>query len=191
MPLLGTTHFLSQGKLKGACQTPGRHSILRESLGNHDYSFWSKVNQHTHTPVNAVWLVVLCSVCLNLIAIGSTQTATAIFNITAPALDLSYIAVILAHRIYKHPLKIVQGQYTLGKWAKPVNYTAIVWVCFVSVILFFPPQVPITVVNMYVSSPFHSISPASDLDPMLEPCGVSSGRQRLYIVWTNVSGTMT
>ncbi|KAK2731160.1 hypothetical protein FQN57_003630 [Myotisia sp. PD_48] len=110
--------------------------------------FLAKVNQYTLTPVNAVWFVVLFSICLNCIAIGSTQTATAIFNITAPALDLSYIAVILAHQLYKNTVNFIEGPFTLGKWGTPINWIAIVWVLFISVILFFPPTRPITPQNM-------------------------------------------
>ncbi|CAI7597305.1 unnamed protein product [Penicillium discolor] len=110
--------------------------------------FLSKVNTRTHTPVNAVWFVVIFSICLNCIAIGSTQTATAIFNITAPALDLSYVSVILAHQLYKSKVKFIEGPFTLGKWGTPINYIAIVWVLFISTILFFPPQLPVTPANM-------------------------------------------
>ncbi|OQE10933.1 hypothetical protein PENVUL_c003G04626 [Penicillium vulpinum] len=108
----------------------------------------SKVNSRTHTPVNAVWFVVIFSIGLNCIAIGSTQTATAIFNITAPALDLSYVSVILAHQLYKSKVKFIEGPFTLGKWGTPINYIAIVWVLFISTILFFPPQLPVTPANM-------------------------------------------
>jgi amino acid transporter len=113
--------------------------------------FWSKVNPYTQTPVNAVWLVVLFSICLNCIGIGSTETILSIFNITAPALDLSYIAVILAHIVYERRVVFIEGPFTLGKWSRPINITAIVWVCFISVVLFFPPVKPITAQNMYVS----------------------------------------
>lgn len=101
------------------------------------------------TPVNAVWFVVFFSVCLNLIAIGSTQTATAIFNITAPALDISYIAVILAHQLYRNKIRFIKGPFTLGKWGTAINYLAILWVLFISVVLFFPPKRPVTGANMY------------------------------------------
>ncbi|KAF7121602.1 hypothetical protein CNMCM5793_009072 [Aspergillus hiratsukae] len=111
-------------------------------------SFLSKINKYTHTPVNAVWFVVLFSIGLNCIAIGSTQTATAIFSITAPALDLSYVSVILAHRIYKDKVKFVEGPFTLGKWGAVINWVSIVWVLFISTVLFFPPTVPVTVSNM-------------------------------------------
>ncbi|KAJ5095580.1 hypothetical protein NUU61_004936 [Penicillium alfredii] len=107
-----------------------------------------KVNPHTHTPVNAVWFVVLFSICLNCIAIGSTQTATAIFNITAPALDLSYVSVILAHQLYKSKVKFIEGPFTLGRWGTPINCIAVTWVLFISTILFFPPQIPVTAANM-------------------------------------------
>ncbi|OJD24882.1 hypothetical protein ACJ73_03755 [Blastomyces percursus] len=110
--------------------------------------FFAKVNPYTLTPVNAVWFVVFFSICLNCIAIGSTETATAIFNITAPALDLSYIAVILAHQIYKNQVQFIEGPFTLGKWGTPLNIISIVWVLFISVVLFFPPTRPITPKNM-------------------------------------------
>ena len=106
------------------------------------------MNKYTHTPVNAVWLVVIFSICLDLIGIGSTQTVVAIFNITAPALDLSYIAVIIAHLVYEHRVRFIEGPYTLGKWGKPINTIAICWVLFISVVLFFPPTQPVTAANM-------------------------------------------
>ncbi|KAF9251200.1 hypothetical protein DTO013E5_1789 [Penicillium roqueforti] len=110
--------------------------------------YLSKVNPRTHTPVNAVWFVVFFSVGLNCIAIGSTQTATAIFNITAPALDISYVSVILAHQLYKSKVKFIEGPFTLGRWGTSINYIAVVWVLFISTILFFPPQLPVTPANM-------------------------------------------
>lgn len=111
-------------------------------------NFLSKVNPSTHTPVNSVWFVVFFSIGLNCIAIGSTETATAIFNVTAPALDLSYVSVILAHQLYKSKVKFIEGPFTLGKWGAPINYVAVIWVLFISIILFFPPQVPVTGANM-------------------------------------------
>ncbi|EON67913.1 hypothetical protein W97_07410 [Coniosporium apollinis CBS 100218] len=110
--------------------------------------FWSKINRITGTPVNAVWLVVVFCSCLDLIGIGSTSTIVSIFNVTAPALDLSYVAVIFAHRVYEHRVQFIEGPYTLGKWSKPVNAVAITWVVFISVVLFFPPVRPVTGSNM-------------------------------------------
>lgn len=117
--------------------------------------FLAKVNPYTHTPVNAVWFVVFFSISLNLIAIGSTETALAIFSVTAPALDISYVSVILAHQIYKHKVKFIEGPFTLGRWGTLINYIAVVWVLFISTILFFPSQLPVTPANMY--EPRHRI----------------------------------
>jgi len=110
--------------------------------------FWSKVNDTTGTPVNAVWLVVLFCAILNLIGIGSTKTSTAIFNLCAPCLDLSYIAVLIAHQVYADKVKFIEGPFSLGKWSKPLNMLAISWVLFISVVLFFPTSKPVTATNM-------------------------------------------
>lgn len=110
--------------------------------------FWSKVNSVSKTPVNAVWLVVAFCSCLDLIGIGSTLTIVAIFNITAPALDISYIAVIVAHRWYEGRVRFNPGPFTMGRWSKPVNTVAVTWVCFISVVLFFPTVKPVTFMNM-------------------------------------------
>ena len=95
-----------------------------------------------------MWLVVIFCCCLNLLGLGSTQTIFAIFAITAPALDLSYVAVILAHRVYEHRVPFIAGPYTLGKWSPLINGIAIAWVVFISVVLFFPPISPVTFSNM-------------------------------------------
>lgn len=109
---------------------------------------WSTVNKNTGTPVNAVWFVVIFCACLNLIGIGSTETITAVFNLCAPCLDLSYIAVIFAHLWYSKRVQFIEGPYTLGKWGKPMNILAISWVLFISVVLFCPTNNPVTATNM-------------------------------------------
>lgn len=114
----------------------------------HPLSFWAKVNPYTRTPVNAVWLIVFFAVALNLIGIGSTLTIIAIFNITAPALDLSYATVILARNIYSQRIEFRPGPYTLGWLQKPLNAITIVWVFFISVVLLFPTTKPVTSTNM-------------------------------------------
>lgn len=92
--------------------------------------------------------MVACCTCLNLIGIGSSQTIVAIFNITAPALDLSYVAVIFARMWYADEVAFVDGPFTLGRWGRPVNVVSIVWVLFISVILFLPPVKPVTGTNL-------------------------------------------
>jgi hypothetical protein len=83
-----------------------------------------------------------------LIAIGSTETIVAIFNITAPALDFSYALVILARNIYAHRIKFIPVPYQLGIWQKPINAVTFIWVSFISVVLLFPTTRPVTSINM-------------------------------------------
>ena len=111
-------------------------------------NFWSKVNNVTGTPVNAVWFVTFFCGCLNLIGIGSTETITAIFNLCAPCLDLSYIAVLFAHLIYSGKVQFIEGPFTLGRFSKSMNILAISWVLFISVVLFCPTTKPVTPTNM-------------------------------------------
>ncbi|KXS99395.1 hypothetical protein AC579_8801 [Pseudocercospora musae] len=108
---------------------------------------FSEIWEWSGTPVKAVWLVAFFCMALNLIGIGSTQTITAIFNLCAPCLDLSYVAVIAARRFYHLPT-IETGKYTLGWKSLPLNILAIVWVGFISIVLFFPPIYPVTALNM-------------------------------------------
>ncbi|TVY35244.1 putative amino-acid permease [Lachnellula occidentalis] len=114
--------------------------------------FFSKINQHTRTPVNAVWLCVGFCSCMTLIGIGSTLTITAIFNITAPALDFSYALVILARNIYANRVQFVPGPYQLGFWQKPINAITCTWVFLISIVLLFPTIKPVTALNMNYAS---------------------------------------
>lgn len=130
-------------------RSPGNFQPLSlckvENLTTH--SVWSKVNPYTNTPVNAVWLVVFLSIVLNCIGIGSTQTMVAIFNITAPCLDLSYAAVLLARNLYASSIEFRPGPYVLGGLQKPLNLIAVTWVFFISIVFFFPTVLPVTATN--------------------------------------------
>ncbi|TVY89223.1 putative amino-acid permease [Lachnellula willkommii] len=114
--------------------------------------FFSKINQRTRTPVNAVWLCVGFCSCMTLIGIGSTLTIVAIFNITAPALDFSYALVILARNIYANRIQFVPGPYQLGMWQKPINAITCTWVFTISIVLLFPTIRPVTALNMNYAS---------------------------------------
>ncbi|WYZ43570.1 hypothetical protein EsH8_VII_000006 [Colletotrichum jinshuiense] len=102
----------------------------------------------TKTPLYSVWAVVIVCCLLNLIALGNAQTINGIFGVTAPAMDLSYIAVIAARVYYDKTYPIAKGPFQLGRWQKPINIIAIVWTVFISIILFFPPTYPVTAENM-------------------------------------------
>lgn len=75
-------------------------------------------------------------------------TITAVFNICAPALDMSYATVVLARNIYAHRIEFRPGPYTLGMWQKPINAVTCTWVLFISIVLLFPTVRPVTALNM-------------------------------------------
>jgi hypothetical protein len=85
---------------------------------------------------------------LTCIGLGSQQTIVAIFSLTAPALDLSYVAVIIARMWYSSEVSFVAGPFTLGRWGRRINIVASSWVLFISVVLFSPPKWPVTRYNM-------------------------------------------
>ncbi|KAI0129112.1 amino acid permease [Xylariales sp. AK1849] len=107
-----------------------------------------KMNKYTQTPLYSVWVVVIACCLMNLIGLGSIQTINGIYGVTAPAQDISYIAVIAARMYYDKQHPIAKGPFRLGRLQKPINIIAIAWVLFISVILFFPPTYPVTALNM-------------------------------------------
>ncbi|ORY68387.1 amino acid permease [Pseudomassariella vexata] len=107
-----------------------------------------KMNKYTQTPLYSVWATVIFCCLLNLIGLGGTQTINGIYGVTAPAMDLSYIAIIAARVYYEKEHPIAKGPFQLGRWQKLINCIAIAWVLFISTILFFPPSYPVTAVNM-------------------------------------------
>ncbi|KAF9075393.1 amino acid transporter [Rhodocollybia butyracea] len=99
--------------------------------------YWKQINSHTQTPVNAVWLVMIVSGMYGVV--GFSETA---LNSLAGA------AVIGLYTSYTLPIflsvigggkKITPGPFTLGRFSKPIGWIAVVWVCFIIVVLLFPP----------------------------------------------------
>lgn len=85
------------------------------------------------------------------VLLKSVETSTAIFNVTAPALDLSYIAVIGLRRYYGSQITFRPGPFHLGRWSLPLNIIAIIWVLFISAVLFFPNIRPVCGLSLYMT----------------------------------------
>ncbi|KAI1633297.1 hypothetical protein F4809DRAFT_32231 [Biscogniauxia mediterranea] len=121
--------------------------LAKEIILSNNRTPW-KMNRYTETPLYSVWSVVGFCCLLNFIALGSVQTISGIYGVTAPVIDLSYIAIIAARLYYEKELPVEKGPFRLGRWQKPINIIAIIWVTFISVVLFFPPSYPVTALNM-------------------------------------------
>ncbi|KII85987.1 hypothetical protein PLICRDRAFT_44440 [Plicaturopsis crispa FD-325 SS-3] len=101
--------------------------------------WWKKINSRTQTPVNAVWLVMVCSAVCGLLGFSETALSS-LAGAAVIGLYTSYAAPILC-RITSGRDKFVPGPFSLGKWAVPVGTVAVAWVAFICVLLLFPPGV--------------------------------------------------
>lgn len=102
---------------------------------------WTKIEKRTAIPQFAVWLSVVCCICINLIALGSYDVIESVFNICSIAMDWSYCIPIFCKLVFG---RFQPGPWHLG-WASPfINAWACLWTLFVSVIFFCPTSYPTT-----------------------------------------------
>lgn len=106
---------------------------------------WTKVNSRTGTPLYAVWFSIFWCIAINLIGLGSYAAISGVFNVTAIALDWSYIIPILCKMAFG---KFEPGPWNLGKASFYVNAWACIWTLFVSIIFILPTLRPVTALNM-------------------------------------------
>ncbi|KIW04572.1 uncharacterized protein PV09_04322 [Verruconis gallopava] len=102
---------------------------------------WTIINKRTGTPLYAVWISVFWCIAINLIALGSYTAILGVFNICAIALDWSYVIPIICKIVWSQNFE--PGPWYLGKFSKWVNLWACIWTAFVSVIFFFPTNLPV------------------------------------------------
>ena len=116
---------------------------------------WYKIDRRTDTPVYAVWLLTVCCLLINLVALGSYTAIAAIFNLTAIALDWSFCIPIICKLSFG---KFKRGPFHLGWASTPINCWAIVWTFFVTIIYVQPTILPVTAQNVstaqFLPSPF-------------------------------------
>ncbi|CRG86555.1 putative amino-acid permease C15C4,04c [Talaromyces islandicus] len=101
---------------------------------------WTKVSPITGTPLYAVWFSVFWCIAINLIALGNYVAIEGVFNITAIALDWSYVIPVVCKLMFG---QFEPGPWHMGKFSTLVNWWAVLWTAFVSVIFFFPTSRPV------------------------------------------------
>ncbi len=101
---------------------------------------WRRVNTRTGTPTNSIWLCVVCAIVLaapslkNLYAYGAS-TAIAVIG-----LYVSYVIPVFL-RLRDRDFQV--GVWNLGKWSRPIGWTAVVWVLMICVMFMLPTVYPI------------------------------------------------
>ena len=101
---------------------------------------WTIVNPWTGTPLYAVWISVFWCIAINLIGLGSYTAILGVFNITAIALDWSYVIPIFCKLVFG---RFEPGPWYMGRAGYWVNAWACIWTVFVTVIFFCPTEIPV------------------------------------------------
>jgi amino acid transporter len=103
---------------------------------------WRRLSPRTKTPVPAVWLSVVVPFCL---ALPSLYSLTAYYAITA--INVIGITPAYAIPVYLRLRKgddFEPGPWSLGRWSKPVGWTAVIWVALITVVFCLPQVSPVT-----------------------------------------------
>ncbi|KAH9077072.1 amino acid/polyamine transporter I [Lactarius deliciosus] len=99
--------------------------------------WWKRVNHHTQTPVNAVWLVMFGASLCGLLGFSATALAS-LAGASVIGLYTSYATPIFL-RITSGRDKLIPGTFHLGRWSSPIGAVAVAWVAFINILLLFPP----------------------------------------------------
>ncbi|KAI8086643.1 amino acid/polyamine transporter I [Halteromyces radiatus] len=108
--------------------------------------FWYRLNRFD-IPHRCLILELLIVVGIILPAFGSQVYWTAIMSTAVICVNASYGLPLFCRIIWKPKLKL-EGPFKLGKLSLPINYIAVIWIIFFSVILSIPQKMPVTPENM-------------------------------------------
>jgi choline transport protein len=137
-------------------------------------TFSNQVHPTLRIPLNALGLVTIVVMLLNLITIGNTTAFFAILSLNTLALYISYIMPMVFFTLAKlRGDSIPFGPFRLGRFGLAINIFAIAYAIFIAIFLPFPPIVPVTAANMNYGGP---VMAAVILFALLD--WVISGRKR-------------
>jgi amino acid permease (GABA permease) len=103
---------------------------------------WARVNPRTGTPTNSIWLCTVLSLLLASPALFNNTAYLAVTSIAVIGLYIAYVAPVFLRLRSDH---FHPGVWNLGRWSRPIGWTAVAWVCFIVVLFMLPPANPITV----------------------------------------------
>ncbi|MFF5503597.1 amino acid permease [Streptomyces roseolus] len=107
---------------------------------------WRKVSPRTQTPVPAVWLSVGAAAVLALPSLYSPTAYGAVTAINVIGITPAYaIPILLRLRAGRD---FTPGPWSLGRWSRPIGWTAVGWVAVVTVLFCLPQKSPVTVDTM-------------------------------------------
>jgi amino acid transporter len=105
-------------------------------------AFWHRVNKHTRTPTNAIWLAAVGALILGLPYLWNATAYAAVTSIAVIGLYIAY--VIPTFLRLRQGDNFQRGPWHLGRWSKPVGIIAVTWVVIITILFMLPQVGPIT-----------------------------------------------
>ena len=100
-------------------------------------NLWKRVNKHTQTPVNAVWMNTVIGILLLFLIFGGSIAVGALFSIGAIAQYVAFTIPIFI-RVFFVGNRFRPGPWNLGKFSLPIGFLASGYVALMVPILCLP-----------------------------------------------------
>jgi amino acid permease (GABA permease) len=104
--------------------------------------FWHRINKRTRTPTNSIWFAAVGAFILGLPYLFNATAYAAVTSIAVIGLYIAYVTPVLLRLVAG--TRFEPGPWTLGRWSKPIDVIAVVWVAFISILFILPTATPIT-----------------------------------------------
>jgi len=104
--------------------------------------FWHRINPRTRTPTNAVWLAAGGAFLLGLPYLWNATAYAAVTSIAVIGLYISYVLPVYLRRRAGDSFQ--RGVWHLGRWSPLINWIAIAWVAFTTILFMLPTVNPLS-----------------------------------------------
>jgi amino acid permease (GABA permease) len=108
-------------------------------------SIWHRVNKRTRTPTNAIWLAAVGALILGLPYLWNYTAYAAVTSVAVIGLYIAYVAPTFLRLRRGEAFR--RGPWHLGRWSYVVGWTAVTWVCIITILFMLPQAWPVTWAN--------------------------------------------
>jgi amino acid permease (GABA permease) len=105
-------------------------------------AFWHRVNKHTRTPTNAIWLAAAGAFLLGLPYLWNYTAYAAVTSIAVIGLYIAYVMPTFLR--LRQGESFQRGPWHLGGWSTPIGVIAVTWVAIITVLFMLPQVSPVT-----------------------------------------------
>lgn len=108
-------------------------------------AFWHRINKRTRTPTNSIWFAAVGAFILGLPYLWNATAYAAVTSIAVIGLYIAYVIPVLLRLLAGD--RFIPGPWRLGRWSKPIDIIAVLWVAFITILFLLPQVSPITALN--------------------------------------------